>query len=350
MTELTIAAGSARALMEMALAKGASRKALAERSGIDPAELQNQDKRIPFSKYIALMRAGKELCHDPALALHFGEMVDFAEISVVGLIGRASETMMDGFLQFNRYARLVVDDGQGTDRFVLERSRGQLWMVDTRQYANDFPEFAETSFARMVCTSRRWFPEAQFIKAVHFTHPAPEYRAEYERVFQMPVVFESDKNALLTDEAWMTHKNPHASRYVFGILSAHAEELLKSLESAKSTKGRVESLLMPILHTGEASVDLIASRLGLSRQTLFRKLKTEGVTFEKVLDELRHKLALHYLGGKKVSVNETAYLVGFSDPAAFSRAFKRWTGSSPRMMLASKADNDQVDFQGLPIS
>ncbi|MDT4897881.1 MAG: hypothetical protein QOH25_2958 [Acidobacteriota bacterium] len=342
MTEQTIAVGSARALLDMAVAKGASRSALAERSGIDPAELQDQDKRVPFAKYVALMRTGKELCRDPALALHFGAAVDFAEMSIVGLIGRASETMADGFAQFNRYARLVVDDGLGTDRFVLERNAGQLWVVDTLRYPNDFPEFAETSFARMVCTSRRWFPEAQFIKAVHFTHPAPEYRAEYDRVFQLPVVFESDRNALLTDEAWLTHRNPHASRYVFGILSAHAEELLQALEQAKSMRGRVESLLMPILHTGEASVGLIADKLVISRQTLFRKLKAEGVTFEKVLDELRHKLALHYLSGKKVSVNETAYLVGFSDPAAFSRAFKRWTGSSPRMMLASKVDNNQI--------
>jgi AraC-like DNA-binding protein len=90
-----------------------------------------------------------------------------------------------------------------------------------------------------------------------------------------------------------------------------------------------------MLHTGDASRDAIAEKMGLSRQTLFRTLKAEGTTFEKVLDELRHKMALNYLSGKKVSVNETAYLVGFSEPAAFSRAFKRWTGSSPRMMRAS---------------
>lgn len=345
MTEHTIAAGSARALIDLAVAKGANREALAALAGIDLVELQHQDNRVPFPKYMALMRAGQELCQDPALALHFGEAVDFAEISVVGLIGRASETMADGFAQFNRYARLVVDDGQGTDRLVLERRAGQLWMVDTRQYASDFPEFTETSFARMVCTSRRWFPGTQFIKAVHFTHPAPAYRAEYDRVFQMPVVFESEKNALLTDEAWLTYRNPHASRYVFGILSAHAEELLQQLEQSKTTRGRVESLLMPILHTGEASVDMVASKLGISRQTLFRRLKAEGLTFEKVLDELRHKLALYYLSGKKVSVNETAYLVGFSDPAAFSRAFKRWTGYSPRMMQAAKSADEQKAFQ-----
>jgi AraC-like DNA-binding protein len=84
---------------------------------------------------------------------------------------------------------------------------------------------------------------------------------------------------------------------------------------------------------------MIAAKLALSRQTLFRKLKAEGVTFEKVLDELRHKLALHYLKGERVSVRETAYLVGFSEPGAFSRAFRRWTGSSPTTMRNSKVEN-----------
>jgi AraC-like DNA-binding protein len=133
----------------------------------------------------------------------------------------------------------------------------------------------------------------------------------------------------------MNHRIALQPRYVFGILSEHADALLKSLESSKSVRGRVESLLMPILHTGDVSMGMIAGRLGLSRQTLLRRLKAEGTTFEKVLDELRRQLALGYLGGKKVSVNETAYLVGFSEPAAFSRAFKRWTGTSPRRMRDS---------------
>jgi AraC-like DNA-binding protein len=346
MTELTIGAGVARALMDLAVTKGASRKELAARSGIDPADLQDQDNRIPFTKYVALMRAGKELCRDPALALHYGEAVELQEISIVGLIGRASETIADAFAQVNRYARLAVEvDSPGLERFVLTRNAGQLWMIDTRRNANDFPELTESIFARMVCTSRRMFGESHFVKAIHVTHPAPAYRAEYDRVFRLPVVFESDKNALLTDDALLTWRNPHASRYVFGILSAHAEELLERLERSKSTRGRVESLLMPILHTGEANMDTIAAKLGLSRQTLFRKLKMEGATFEKVLDELRHTMALHYLRGKKVSVNETAYLVGFSDPAAFSRAFKRWTGYSPGTIASTKRGERSINQQ-----
>lgn len=120
-----------------------------------------------------------------------------------------------------------------------------------------------------------------------------------------------------------------SNTYVFGILSEHADNLLDELKNARSIQARVQTILIPLLHTGETNVDLIAKQLGLGRQTLYRQLKTEGTSFKKLLDELRHKMALHYLGSKKVSANEAAYLVGFSDPSSFSRAFKRWTGASP---------------------
>jgi AraC-like DNA-binding protein len=139
------------------------------------------------------------------------------------------------------------------------------------------------------------------------------------------------------EEARLTQRIAVQPRFAFGILSEHAEQLLRSLNGSKSTRGRIESLLMPILHTGDASMDLIATRMSVSRQTVYRQLKAEGVTFETVLDELRHKLAVHYLGGQKATVNETAYLVGFSEPAAFSRAFKRWTGTNPRSLRATGA-------------
>jgi AraC-like DNA-binding protein len=152
------------------------------------------------------------------------------------------------------------------------------------------------------------------------------------------------------DATWLQAGITLAPSYVFGILSAHAEALLESLDGSKTLRGRVESLLMPILHTGDASVDRIAGKLGFSRQTLFRRLRAEGVTFERVLDELRHTLALHYLQGQRVSVNETAYLVGFSDPAAFSRAFKRWTGSRPHSMRRKPGPDESAAMRAEPPS
>ncbi len=330
MAELTVAAGLARGLMRFAVSKGANETALAARSGIDLTDLQDQDKRILFANYVALMRAAKDLSGDPALALHYGEKNDLADISVVGLIAHAAETMLDALRQLNRYRGLVIEVDVGTaDRFEHVRKNGELWLVDNRRNPNDFPELTESTFARMVGGTRQ-FGTTPFVKAVHVTHAEPLYRAEYDRIFQAPLTFESDKNAMLIDEAWLTFRVALQPRYVFGILCEHADALLKSLENSKTTRGRVESLLMPILHTGDVSIDTIAGKLGASRHTLFRKLKAEGTTFEKILDELRHKMALDYLTGKKVSVNEAAYLVGFSEAAAFSRAFKRWTGTSPR--------------------
>ena len=341
MRELTIAACGVRALMELAVSKGADRTTLAERSGIDPAELTDRDNRVAFSKYVALMRAGQELCDDPALALHFGEAVDVSEISIACTVGGGG-TIDEAFAQVNRYARLGVEvAGVGTgDRFDLSRRSGQLWIVDTRRNPNGFPELTESTFARMVCSTRRSLGDTQIFKAVHVTHAEPAYRAEYERILRVPVVFGSDSNGLRIDEAVLSsYRLPLTSQYVTGVLRDHAEALLQRLESSQSTRGRVESFLVPLLHTRDAGVDMVAGKLGLSRQTLFRKLKAEGVTFEQVLDELRHKTALHCLSGEKASVKQTASLVGFSDRAAFSRAFKRWTGSSPRAHLSRSASS-----------
>lgn len=342
MREMTISASGVRALMELTVSKGASRTTLAERSGIDPAELTDRDNRVAFSKYVALMRAGQELCDDPALALHFGEAVDASEMSIACMVGGV-RTIDEAFAQANRYARLAVEvEGVGTgDRFDIMRRAGQLWIVDARRNPNNFPELTESTFARMVCSTRRSLGDTQIFKAVHVTHAEPAYRAEYERIFRVPVVFGSDKNGLRIDEALLSsYRLPPSSQYVTGVLRDHAEALLQRLESTQSsTRGRVESLLVPLLHSRNAGVDLVAGKLGLSRQTLFRKLKIEGVTFEQVLDELRHKTALHCLSGEKASVKQTASLVGFSDRAAFSRAFKRWTGSSPRAYLSRCASS-----------
>jgi AraC-like DNA-binding protein len=338
-TRLTVGAGYARGLLELAVSKGADRASLLQQSGIGAEALRDQDARIPVCRYVALMRSAKALTGDPALGLHYGEQVDVAEYSIIGLIGQASETALEAFQQLNRYVRLIVetDNEGGGDRFGMVFDRGALWLVDNRRNAADFPELTESAFAQMVCGPRRSDP-TYGVKSVHVTHPAPEHRAEYERVFRAPVVFDSDRNAIQLDETWVGRRVGRLPRYVFGVLTHHADELLRTLESSKSFRGRVEALLMPMLHTGSAGMDTVAAKLGVSRQTLFRKLKAEGVTFEKVLDELRHRMAADYLGARKVSVNETAYLVGFSEPAAFSRAFKRWTGSSPRTLRAAGGD------------
>ena len=343
----TISAGYPKALLDFAVSRGADRQTLIARSHIHPDELRNQDKRIPLANYLAMLHAGIELCNEPALALLFGEAVKLADISIVGLMGQVAGKSEESRRQMSRYGRLALDEDDGDPAELMEivRDGSDLWLRSTSRLYVENPLLTESAFARCVCDVRAMIgsipslANMRFPKAIHFTHKEPGYRAEYDRIFGVPLVFESHTNAIVVDEAFMQVSLPSANPYLAEVLRAHAEGLLENLERSKSIRGRVESLLIPALHTGQASMDTIAGKLALSRQTLFRKLKAEGVTFEKVLDDLRHKLALHYLSDKKASVHETAYLVGFSEPAAFSRAFKRWTGSSPSTMRGAKALN-----------
>ena len=91
----------------------------------------------------------------------------------------------------------------------------------------------------------------------------------------------------------------------------------------------VEEAIAPLLDGGDVGIDRVARSLGMSRQTLYRRLKSEGATFEEILDAKRRQLAIRYLALDRLPVKAAAYRLGFSDPAAFSRAFKRWTGISP---------------------
>jgi AraC-like DNA-binding protein len=336
-----VAAGFARGLVQLAVRQGADPAHLAQRVGLDPAVLEDQDARIPLQTYVVLMRTAQAMTGDPAFALHFGEAFDIDEMSIVGLLGRACETWEQAFTQLARYSQLIIDipldDAQGR-RMVVEREGGRMWLVDTRSNPNAFPELTESSFARAAAAVHRRKSGIDAVAEIHVTHKAPAHAAEYERVFELPVVFESGRNAMLMKgNAFPDIPIPKPSRYAFGILSERADALLRELDAAATTRGRVESAIVPVLHTGEANMGDIAARLALSRQTLARRLKSEGTTFEKLLDELRHRLALAYLGNSKVSVHQCAYLTGFSDPAAFSRAFKRWTGASPRAFLERKS-------------
>lgn len=101
--------------------------------------------------------------------------------------------------------------------------------------------------------------------------------------------------------------------------------------TARCFKGEVEAVIEPMLRAGSVSIDGAARELGMSRQTLYRRLKEEGTTFEELLDAKRRQLAIRYLGVDRLPVKAAAYRLGFSEPAAFSRAFKRWTGTSPSL-------------------
>ena len=328
----TVSAGYAKAVIELAVARGADPARLTQMSGFDPAACDNPDDRVPLATFKTLMRTAATLCEDPGFALHFGAESRFQDISIVGLITHAAPTMGEAFVQMNRFARLAIEvDGHETgDRFAIVRKHGEVWIEDRRHNPNDFPELSESTFARFIWNTARGLGDVPFAKHVCFTHPEPAHSAEHARILQVPVRFGCDWNAIAIHESWLSLPLPNPNRYVFGLFTDRGEKLLEDLLQAKSLRGQVEAALMGRLHTGELDMPRTARQLGLSPTTLYRKLRAEGGSYDAIVDQLRHRMALHYLAGKRASVAEVAYLVGFSDPTSFSRAFKRWTGSSPK--------------------
>jgi AraC-like DNA-binding protein len=122
---------------------------------------------------------------------------------------------------------------------------------------------------------------------------------------------------------------------IFAFLGQLAQALATPAEDKPCFRKQVEDAIEPMLGSGDVGIDRVARALGMSRQTLYRRLKSEDTTFEEILDARRRQLAIRYLVVERLSVKAAAYRLGFSDPAAFSRAFKRWTGSSPSGLRAA---------------
>lgn len=320
------------AFLEFARSKGADQSTLLRQSSIQPAILEDADNRVQLNAYQSLMHHAQNMCKMPEIALAFGAGTDLEQISVLGIISQASNTMADAFAMANRYGPLVDDvalAGAG-DRFAKIADKQGVWFVDQRANPNAFPELTETTFARVVSDINRHFDGRPKVIKVLMTHAAPPHAEKYQNYLQSPIEFSSNKNALLFAEDWNTIPMPRSNQYLFGALANHAEDLLCTLKAADTMRAKVEQILLPLLHTGDISMEAVAKQLNQSRPTLYRKLKAEGVSFERIHDQLRQTMALDYLSSRRVSVNETAYLVGFADASSFSRAFKRWTGDSPR--------------------
>ena len=113
------------------------------------------------------------------------------------------------------------------------------------------------------------------------------------------------------------------------ILQSHADRLLEELPSADRFSDRMREMLVSRLRGGNPNLDYVAHKMGASPSTVRRRLAEEGTTHRELLDDVRRRLALRYLGQNELILSEIAFLLGFSHENAFRKAFKRWTGKSP---------------------
>lgn len=333
----TLGAGMARTFLDFASARGLSRSTLLGSAGLHEDDIATHEARISADAFLSLVTAAETATNDPLFILDFGSAVHATETSIVCVIGSTCETMAEAHAHLNRYARLTLDVGtrHHGPHFPLEMSRDGLWFIDDRDLPSASRQITEASLVRIACGTRLVQATPPLLRGVHFRHAPAGPVARYEAVFGAPVRFRQTRNALLFDPAWPDLRVRQAPAHVSSVLLERAAALLASLDEARTLSGRVHAQLRARLGKESVSMDAVARALAMSRQTLYRGLREEGVTFEDLLDHLRRRAAEDLLRSDRLAVQAAAQRCGFRDVAAFSRAFKRWTGVSPTRYRAA---------------
>ena len=162
-----------------------------------------------------------------------------------------------------------------------------------------------------------------------FAHSAPGSMEDYEAFFGGPVRFDAPATGLLIPPVALQQHFESADTGLREVLRDHLERLMRQPPGSPSFLDRARSLVGESLADGDPGMKAIAARLHMSRSTLQRRLHEQGTTHRNLLQEVRRDLALRNLQKRNLSIAEVAYLVGYDDPTAFHRAFKKWTGSTP---------------------
>jgi AraC-like DNA-binding protein len=180
----------------------------------------------------------------------------------------------------------------------------------------------------------------QNIVPQHFSiaHHRSEGTAEMARFVGTKVEFGSDRDEFALNLDVRELPLVHSDSYLNELLVKYCEAALADRrDDTSQLRTKVENAIASVLLHGKVLVEDVARGLGMSERTLARKLSDEGLNFTQILQQLRRDLAVRYLDDRKLSVSKIAWLLGFREVSAFTHAYKRWTGKTPRQMRTASA-------------
>lgn len=295
--------------------------------GLSAQAILDVDARIPLPVEESLWAAAADAAGDALFGLHAAESIRPGDFDVLDYVVRTAPTLRASLERLARYNRLLHD----VAAFTLVPSPQVLCVahgLGQPQRAAS-PQAAEFTLASLVVVGRQLMPRLRVVEA-QFAHARLGPVAEYERVFGIVPVFGASGNALSFAAEHMDLTLPAADPVLSRIVTAHADQALATMPGvAEPLAVQVRRLVAASLSAGPLELEQVAREVHLSGRSLQRRLKAQGQGFTELVDDVRRELALRYVADRRLALGEVAYLLGFSEPSAFHRAFKRWTGTTP---------------------
>jgi AraC-like DNA-binding protein len=262
------------------------------------------------------------------LGLALGTNAPDHTYQLLGHLMLSASTPLEAFELYRRFSPLVVDDLRLA--LTVRDSNAKLSIGYHACAAPQTERFGiEVITTSIVRVMRNFVGHSGFPREVWFRHPRPAYHARYASVFGCPVRFSQPENALLADAAVLHVPQPHSDLTTARLLRSAAEELLKSRGRRANITERLRERLRAEKDLCNVNMAKIASEFGLTHRTLRRRVQAEGACTARILEQAREEFARAELQRPGVCFAEIAERIGYSEPSAFFRAFKRWTGLTP---------------------
>lgn len=330
----TVLSSWTTALLQTLKAQGVDGTALLRQAGLDPALLDDPNARYPVDSHAELWRLAVQATGNEAIGLQVAAHAKPTTFHALGYSISASASLLEVFERVQRYFRIVTDAAE----FEVIR-KGETYTLNARvppERVRPAPQSLDAFMALLVRFCRELYPGEFRLCGLRLQHPAPGDLQPYIDYFGVVPEFDAPVNGLCVPAGIAETRLPTGNPELARISDQVAREYLARLDK-ENISNRVHVLLTQMLPSGTASQENIARELHMSLRSLQRKLADEGVTYKELLDTTRRDLALSYMREGKRSVSELTFLLGFSDSSSFARAFKRWTGRSPREYKASLA-------------
>jgi len=310
-------------------AEGVAPEDALRRTDITLEQLRSPAILVSVNQVIECYRNALQLSRDPHFAFRTGANTHLALYGMYGFAILSSMNFRETMQFAVRYHELATPLVRL--RFVEEAGLA-AWMIDplphpaveTRLYRF----IVEMQFGVHISLQRDVMGSAFRPFAAHFTYDAPAAENDYEKTFGCPVAFRQSANCLQFDAVWLDRTPPLGNEIAYSTVIALCDDLHDQLRNRLGLAGKVRSLLLANLGR-HASLEDVSARLDIPIRTLRRKLQDEQTSFRDILDQLRAEVAIKYLRGTKMTIDDIAHALGFSETANFRHAFRRWKQTSP---------------------